>query len=677
MFLVIWTKGLSVKQIKPALGNWMFPVALVMLYGLGLLLVMEASDIQESSGNLWSLLGLSLFILLLVLYVYWHINRSFLYRIADAERQLAQEQASNSSMKDALIAEQTKRLSDTERDLLASRKQYQTLFERTADALMILEDGAFTEGNPACLKLFGCQGLDEFRGVHPSELSPPVQADGSSSKEKAEEMIHHAMVHGSHRFEWLHQTRQGEAFPAEVLLTAIDRQGGVALCAIVRDITERKKAEQEIRHQAYYDSLTGLPNRRLMLDRISQALISSRRHEYFNALLFVDLDRFKFINDSLGHSVGDALLKQVADTLRQVVREEDTVARFGGDEFVILFKHLGMEKDAASLRAERLAEDLQQSISSTYTIEHHSIHVSSSIGIYLFPGQEETLDDIIKQADTAMYSAKESGRNQIAFFQSTMQEAVVKRLTLEKDLRQAVNDRQLQVYFQPQISSDNMLAGVEALVRWQHPEHGFVSPEEFIAIAEDSGIIYALGEFVLRTSIEQIMALPERPPKLSVNISPYEFRHSHFLETISGLIRQYQLPDRFLVLEITEGVVINDLENTIERLQQLRALGVMVSLDDFGTGYSSLSYLKRLPIDELKIDRSFVMDVEDDEHNAMLVRTIINIAHQFNLITVAEGVETETQKNFLSQLQCRVYQGYLYSRPVPVEELQRYIACFE
>lgn len=554
-----------------------------------------------------------------------------------------------------------------------SLQRYEELFERTSDALMILFNDEFIEGNPACLSLFDCDSLDHFKGIHPADLSPPFQADGRPSRETAHEFIQHAIRHGNNRFEWIHRTAKGRDFPAEVQLTAVGDPANPYICAVVRDITNRKQAEAEIQFQAYYDSLTQLPNRRLMLDRINQTLVTSRRHDYLNALLFVDLDRFKLINDSLGHSLGDELLVQIGGILRDQIREEDSVARFGGDEFVILLKHLDSKHAGAALKAERLAEALQQTISRTYDVTGHSIHVTCSIGIYLFPGEDESLDDIIKQADTAMYSAKERGRNQIAFFEATMQEALVKRLTLEKDLRQAVRHGDLEVFFQPQLSTGREVVGIEALARWQHPDHGFIPPDEFIAIAEDIGLIYELGEWVLRRSIEQYLALPVRPPQLSVNISPHQFRHPQFVAVIESVITHYQLPPRSLVLEVTEGVVISDFVDAESRLQQLRSLGVRIALDDFGTGYSSLSYLKRLPIDEIKIDRSFVMDIDRDPQDAQLVKTILDIAHQFQLVTVAEGVENEAHFEFLSNHQCRVYQGYLFTRPLPASELAPYL----
>jgi len=666
----------SVLQNKPLFLRALLPFSFLLAYGLILLVFIEANELQSHPQWLWNLLGFNIFTLIFALFMYLTYSRKLRHQLKEAEDRLQQDQATYAEMKDALIEQQREQLSATEKDLLVSRKLYHDLFYRTADAMMVLENDQFSEGNPACLALFGCQDLSEFLGVHPSELSPAEQEDGTPSKDKADKMIHMAFEQGSHRFEWLHQTRKGKVFPAEVLLTVIGDESSPSICAIVRDISERRKAGDEIRFQAHYDSLTGLPNRRLMLDRINQALVSSQRHAYFNALLFIDLDHFKLINDSLGHSVGDELLIQIADILLHTIRDEDTAARFGGDEFVILFKHLGSDRDAAGLKAERLAESLQQKISRSYKVNDHSIHITSSIGIYLFPNNVDTLDDIIKQADTAMYSAKDSGRNQIAFFQSSMQDAVVKRLTLEKDLRLAVESNAIEVYFQPQISSDRQIVGVEALARWQHPKHGFISPDEFISIAEDSGIIYALGDLILKQSIEQILALPNRPRHLSVNISPYQFRHPGFQATIAALIEHYHLPENFLVLEITEGVIIRDLEDAVERLKQLRSLGIRVSLDDFGTGYSSLSHLKRLPIDELKIDRSFVIDIEVDPQDALLVETIIKIAHQFKLHTVAEGVETEAQQTFLSKQGCLIFQGYLYSKPLPVNELQRFIADF-
>ncbi|MDX1451127.1 MAG: EAL domain-containing protein [Oleiphilaceae bacterium] len=623
-----------------------------------------------------NLLLLTLVAVLAVLAFYILYARRLTRHMAVTQARLNDEIAQHNAAKDALIAQQEERLHLAENDLMVSRRRYHTLFDRTADALMMLRAGQFSEANAACLELFECATSAEFLGMHPSQLSPEFQEGGVPSRTKADEMIAIAFEKGSHRFEWLHQTRKGRVFPAEVLLTVIDDGDEPAICAIVRDITQRKNAEQEIKYQAYYDSLTGLPNRRLMLDRISQILASSKRHQYYNALLFVDLDRFKFINDSLGHSVGDELLMLIAKGLQKCVRDEDTVARFGGDEFVLLLSHLHEDQNEASMRAERQAEVVHREISRTYQVKGHGIHVTASIGIYLFPEADESLDDIIKQADTAMYSAKDSGRNRIAFFQSTMQDAVVKRLTLEKDLREAVQAQQLKVHYQPQIGRDQRVHGVEALVRWQHPELGFIRPDEFISIAEDSGIIYDLGDYVLRQAIKHVLQLPVQPSHLSVNISPYQFRHPDFVRQIKDVVTHYRLKEGFLVLEITEGVVIDSLEETRNTLKELRNAGVGVSLDDFGTGYSSLSYLKRLPIDELKIDRSFVAGIERDAHDAQLVETIINMAHQFNLITVAEGVETEAQRDFLEAAGCRVYQGYFYSKPVPIETLRVFLAEF-
>ncbi len=645
--------------------------------GVQLVQFLDVSAFLEQKNALRNkLLWLGGCALLAAVLFYSMYTRRITAYMRKTEAHLQDEIRQHNAAKDALIEQQQARLTATEGDLLLSRQRYHSLFDRTADALMMLREGNFSEANPACLALFECENKAAFLGMHPSELSPEFQEDGRPSREKADEMIQLALEKGSHRFEWTHRTRQGREFPAEVLLTVIDDGDAGSICAIVRDISKRKQAENEIKYQAYYDSLTGLPNRRLMLDRIDQVLASSRRHHCFHALLFVDLDRFKFINDSLGHSVGDELLVQIAATLSDFVREEDTVARFGGDEFVILLNHLGEEAESAGLEAEKLAEAIQARISRAYDVNGHGVHVTSSIGIYLFPEHNESLDDIIKQADTAMYSAKDAGRNRIAFFQNTMQEAVVKRLTLEKDLREAVKHAAIQVHYQPQIHADGSVYGVEALARWIHPEHGFVNPEEFISIAEDSGIIYELGDLVLRTAIKEMLGLPIQPKHLAVNISPYQFRHPDFVRQVEDVVNHYRLPECFLVLEITEGVVINNLSDTQQKLHALRSIGVRVSLDDFGTGYSSLSYLKRLPIDELKIDRSFIMDIDLDPHDALLVETIIKIAHQFDLVTVAEGVETASQRDFLEERNCRVYQGYLFSKPLAIGALRDFLADY-
>lgn len=586
------------------------------------------------------------------------------------ERKLIEDELLNNKKELETLVEQR------DRSLTESRQRYRTLFEKTADALLLIEDDKFIDCNQAMLDMFLYNSKQEIYNTHPSQISPEFQSDGQASALKANLMMQTALEKGSHRFEWNHARKNGEIFPAEVLLTAITAGDTKTLHAVVRDISSRKQAEDEIKYRAYYDSLTKLPNRQLLIDRLKQALITSRRRNNYNALLFLDLDRFKTINDSLGHSIGDLLLIETARRIKTCIREEDTASRFGGDEFVILIKNLGTEQEHASLLAKRIAEDILGTFSRPFKLKDHELHITSSIGINLFPLHDESLEDIIKNADTAMYSAKDSGRNKISFYLSEMHEIVLKKLTLEKDLRLAIRENKLKLHYQPQFDNDGEVTGVEALIRWQHPQHGFVNPEEFISIAEDTGMIYDIGAFVLDTSISEVLSLQDSycmPKHISVNISPHQFMHPDFISQVRQAIEHYQLERNFLTLEITEGVVINNLSETVEKFQQLRKLGVRMSLDDFGTGYSSLSYLKRLPLDELKIDKSFVFDVMRDPHDALLVQTIIDIANQFGLDTVAEGVENEEQLNFLKQKSCKFYQGYHYSRPLPLHELTEFL----
>ena len=561
----------------------------------------------------------------------------------------------------------------TENKLKESNKRYQTLFDKTADALLIIEGNVFVDCNHAALDMLGYDSEEELFNTHPSKLSPEFQPDGQSSESKADMMIKTAFEKGSHRFEWDHVHKNGEVFPVEVLLTAIPYESSQLLHVVWRDITERKSAAAEIERQAYYDTLTELPNRKLLLERLEQALITGRRHNHCGGLLFIDLDRFKSINDSLGHSIGDELLVETAKRIRSCIWDEDTASRFGGDEYIVLLRHLGKDKETASLRAKKIATRIQQNILNPFVIKGNELHVTMSIGIALFPFEDQSIEDIIHHADTAMYSAKQNGRNQIEFYLSKMHENVIKRLTLEKDLRNAISKNELEIYYQPQVNNSGDIISVEALARWQHPQHGFISPDEFITIAEDTGLIYSLGDFVLNKSVTDITTLRKEIDvslNLSVNISPHQFRKQEFFGIIKHIIENYQLEKHFLTLEVTEHIAIDNLHEAIEKFEQLRHIGVRLSLDDFGTGYSSLSHLKRLPIDELKIDRSFVFDIEYDPQDALLVKTIIDIAHQFSLEIVAEGVETKEQLSFLKKENCHIYQGYYYSKPLPLDRLK-------
>jgi diguanylate cyclase (GGDEF)-like protein/PAS domain S-box-containing protein len=458
-----------------------------------------------------------------------------------------------------------------------------------------------------------------------------------------------------------------------------DHEGhAIAFQAIGDDITERKRIEALVEYQATYDALTDLPNRRLLLDRLAQALVHCRRRGYKGALLFLDIDRFKDINDSLGHLVGDELLREVSRRLNEKLREGDTSARLGGDEFVILLPEVGDTPEKAAQHAQLIAEKIQTALSSVFTIHNHEMQLTVSIGITMFPMDNDTADDIVRQADTAMYRAKKEGRNTIRFFLPRMQLAAEERLRMQNDLRQALVHGELHLHFQPQVDISGNILGAEALLRWTHPERGNIAPVHFIPVAEETGQILAIGKWVLSSALSQLKDwthnFAESPiHKLAINVSPRQFRASDFVLQIERVLGETGADPNQLTLELTENIFIENLEDTVQKMEALRRLGVRFSIDDFGIGYSSLAYLKRLPVDEIKIDRSFISDIITDPSDANLVETIINMAEHLGLGVVAEGVETEEQLEFLREKGCRLFQGYHFSRPRPAEDFEALI----
>jgi diguanylate cyclase (GGDEF)-like protein/PAS domain S-box-containing protein len=442
---------------------------------------------------------------------------------------------------------------------------------------------------------------------------------------------------------------------------------------IGRDITEHKRVEAEIERLAFYDLLTGLPNRRLLLDRLRLALPAcARRHDH-GALLFLDLDNFKIINDTQGHHMGDALLQQVAERLSRCVRQIDTVARLGGDEFVVMLEELSSDAEEAATQVEAVGKKILASLNQPFRLAGQDHSSTPSIGVALFSDQLQDVDELLKRADMAMYQAKSAGRNTLRFFDPHMQAAATARAALEVDLRLGLQRGELVLYYQPVVDVQRRITGVEALVRWRHPQRGLVSPGEFIPVAEQSGLILPLGQRVLESACRQLVAWRDSPAtqKLSVavNVSARQFRHPEFASQILTLLRQTGANPYRLKLELTESLLLSDLEDAIVKMTELRSIGVSFALDDFGTGYSSLSYLKRLPLDQLKIDQSFVRDVLTDPNDAAIARTILTLAQSLDLAVVAEGVETNGQWQFLLKNGCKAFQGYLFGRPVPVEEL--------
>lgn len=434
---------------------------------------------------------------------------------------------------------------------------------------------------------------------------------------------------------------------------------------------ERQEAQDTIQYQALYDGLSGLLNRRSLLDRLHQEMARSMRHGHLGAVLILDLDHFKTINDSLGHRIGDRLLQAVANRLKERLRDEDTVARLGGDEFAVLVPEIGDETGLAAANTQQLAFQLQALFDAPFTVEGHVLHLSASIGASLFPMNQQDPEELLQQADVAMYNAKALGRNTTQLFVPTMQAEIDQRLRIERGLRHALENGELELYYQPQVGNDGRLIGAEALVRWNQPGHGIVSPGQFIGIAEETGLIYQLGEWVLRRACEQLACLAANGTELSisVNISPKQFREAAFNARVRTILAETGAPPHLLTLEITENVVIDDIGQTVDRMQALKALGISFSVDDFGTGHSSLAYLKRLPLDEIKIDRSFVHDVDNDPNDAVIVETIIAMSHHLGLNVIAEGVETGEALAFLKAKGCRRFQGYLFGRPEPFDAL--------
>ncbi|MET0268446.1 MAG: EAL domain-containing protein [Duganella sp.] len=484
------------------------------------------------------------------------------------------------------------------------------------------------------------------------------------------------------RAELLAYSKTGDSYWLETELVPFADEGGINThwVAVARDITERRKSQDDIHRLAFFDVLTGLPNRRLLMDGIDKLLASSQRSAMFSAVMFVDLDRFKTINDARGHAIGDALLCKAATRLTRLMRPSDTVARIGGDEFVVLLGHLAPELEAASLAARAVAEQIRSAIGRDFEIEGQLYHCTASIGVTMLPkppagdgadtGGQHALD-LLREADTAMYRAKSAGRNGIAFFEAAMQAAVEQRLSLERQLAAALAAGQLQMHVQPQVNRQGQVTGAEMLMRWPQADGRYIPPNVFIPVAEESGLILALGAWAMRQACDGVLALiaAGTPLPLSVNVSPSQFRQADFVEQIRRLLEDTGAPPQLLILEVTEGLLVDNMEATIARMHQLAALGLRFSIDDFGTGYSSMAYLRKMPLYELKIDRSFIIDTPADASSVALVQSILAMAGHLGLQVVAEGVETQAQADFLIAHDCAGMQGYLFGRPMPLAQL--------
>lgn len=559
---------------------------------------------------------------------------------------------------------------------ISERKHTEEELRIAAAAFDAHEAIMITDANAVILRVN--RSFERITGYRADEVigkTPKIFHSGKHDAAFYQKLWQSLLTHDAWSGEIWDRHKDGSIYPKQTTITTVRNPAGevTQFVSIFADISARKRAEAEIHNLAYYDSLTSLPNRSLLLTRLNAALQEASPGSYFGALLFLDLDNFKTLNDTLGHDYGDQLLAEVAQRLRLGVRETDTVARFGGDEFVVLLKHLVHDENSASQAVAHVAEKIRSLLAAPYQIGAYTHHSTPSIGICLFGQREISAEAIIKQADMAMYQAKNAGRNCFRFFDPSIQHALEARVSLENDLRKAIQQDELQLHYQPQVDFNGRIIGAEALIRWRHPEQGMISPARFIPIAEESTLILEIGDWVLETACQQLQHWSATPLTaeltLAVNISAQQFKKLDFVEHIEQQLRRYAIRDNRLKLELTENMALDDLDFVIAKMLALRhILHVPLSLDDFGTGYSSLSYLKRLPLDQLKIDQSFMRNLISDSGDAVMVKTIIELGHNFGLDVIAEGVESEAQLALLKQLGCRNFQGYFFGKPMASQD---------
>jgi len=549
----------------------------------------------------------------------------------------------------------------------AKDDRYRTTFETSPDGVLIAraEDGKIVEVNPAFLEILQFT-RDEAIGHTSTELD--IWADESDTLRVAEALHEQG---GCRDIEVRLRRKNGEVFWGQLSASYAEFDGESCVISYIRDVSAAKADEEKIRSLAFYDTLTGLPNRRLLWERLRQALISSMRSGSKHALLFVDLDGFKSLNDTLGHHIGDLLLQETGRRIAACVREVDTVARLGGDEFVIILEDLSQIAEIAAAQARTVGGKILGAIDQPFLLEGRECHTTSSMGITVFGNQSESTNEVLQQADIAMYQAKAAGRNAMFFFAPALQASVNERVALERDLRAAIRDNQFSLFYQPQLDR-GMMTGAEALIRWKHPTRGLVAPQDFVPLAEETGLIFPLGNWVLETACLQIAAWAARKEgahlSIAVNISSREFRQPKFVDHVLAALERTGANPNNLKIELSESMFGENVEDVIARMTKLKSHGVRFSLEDFGTGYSSMTYLKRLPLDQIKIDRAFVSEILKDPISGAVAQAIISFGKAMGLSVIAEGVETEEQRAFLAKLGCHSFQGYLFSHPLPLGE---------
>ncbi len=560
---------------------------------------------------------------------------------------------------------------------ITERKQAEADLRIAAAAFESQEGMMITDANKVILKVN--RAFTEITGYTAEEAvgqTPKFLQSGRHNKDFYRAMWETIHRTGGWQGEVWDRHKNGKIFPKWLTITAVKSDNGTVTHYVGThtDITERKAAEEQIAFLAYHDTLTGLPNRRLLLDRLKQSLAASARSGRYGALFLLDLDNFKTLNDTLGHDKGDLLLQQVAQQLLTCVREGDTVARLGGDEFVVMLDSLSESSEETATQAETVGVKMLATLNQPYRLAGNEIRSTPSIGVTLFGGHQNDLDELLKQADLAMYQSKTAGRNTLHFFDPKTQALMTDRAALEADLREGLRQRQFALYYQAQVVGDGRLTGAEVLVRWQHPQRGLVLPAEFIPLAEEAGLIQPLGHWVLEAACAQLVQWAAQPNTahltLAVNVSAKQLHQTDFVDQVLGVIGSTGANPHRLKLELTESLLVSNVETVIAKMNALKAHGVGFALDDFGTGYSSLSYLKRLPLDLLKIDRSFVRDILIDPNDAAIARMVIALAESLGLAVMAEGAEIDAQRDFLAHLGCHAYQGYLFGRPLPLDQFE-------
>lgn len=551
----------------------------------------------------------------------------------------------------------------------------ETAFSTHAGILITEKDGTIIRVNPAIEKMTG-YSAEELIGQNPRIFQSGVQ-----DKKFYADMWELISEVGVWQGEVWNKRKDGELYAEWLTITSVNNEYGevVRYVATSQDITKRKQAEAHIEHLAYHDDLTGLANRRLLLAHLEKMIASCVRHENVSALLLLDLDHFKDLNDSLGHPIGDELLRQVAARLIGMVREEDIVARLGGDEFVILLSNMGHDELVVGFEVQRIVDKIRQCLSEHYNLSGNRCYINVSVGVILVSENTQNVDDVFKHADSALYNAKEKGRNTVSFYEPSMQAEVDRRLSISEGLREALNNNQFVLHYQPQLDSNNRLSGAEALIRWNHPENGLIPPNDFISVAEETGLIIEVGNWVIQEAVQQIGVwhkaglCKKNILRLAINVSPQQFHQENFVEQVLDILKKAEVSPDCIELEITESLLMQNCDEVIDKIKRLRANHIRIAIDDFGTGYSSLAYLKQLPLDQLKIDQSFVRDIVENGSDAMIVETIISIAAHMDLEVIAEGVETKAQLDFLIDKGCQNFQGYYFSRPLKADDFEKYV----